>query len=82
MTLRNRSLGLLAAAALILAAASASAQMFTGFVSGDHVVRAGPGTFHGAAPGVRHGVIHDGGRTSFLNVHGPDAGFAGWVRSQ
>jgi quercetin dioxygenase-like cupin family protein len=54
----------------------------TGFVSGGDVVRAGPGTFHGAAPGVRHGVIHDGGRTSFLNVHGPDAGFAGWVRSQ
>ena len=46
----------------------------TGFFSGDDVVRAGPGTFYGAVPGVRHGVVHDGGRASFLNVHGPDAG--------
>src|SRR3954469_10742199 len=54
----------------------------TGFLSSDDVVRAGPGTFYGAAPGARHGVVHHGGRASFLNVHGPDAGFANWVRSQ
>jgi mannose-6-phosphate isomerase-like protein (cupin superfamily) len=54
----------------------------TGFRSGDGIVRAGPGTFYAAVPGGRHGVVHDGGRALFLNVHGPDAGFADWVRFQ
>lgn len=54
----------------------------TGFYSGDDVVRAGAGTFYGAMPGARHGVAHSGGRATFLNVHGPDAGFAEWVRTQ
>jgi mannose-6-phosphate isomerase-like protein (cupin superfamily) len=52
----------------------------TGVVSGDGVVRAGAGTFYGAVPGVRHGIVHGGGRAAFLNVHGPDAGFAAGVR--
>jgi quercetin dioxygenase-like cupin family protein len=52
----------------------------TGLVSGDDVVRAGTGSFYGAQPGTRHGVVHEGGRAAFLNVHGPDAGFAGGVR--
>ncbi len=51
-----------------------------GFVRGDEVVRAGAGTFYAARPGVRHGVQNDGGRVAFLNVHGPDAGFAAAVR--
>jgi mannose-6-phosphate isomerase-like protein (cupin superfamily) len=55
----------------------------TGFVVGDDVARAGPGSFYAALPGARHGVRNDsGGRTVFLNVHGPDAGFADSIRRQ
>jgi len=54
----------------------------TGFAVGEEVVRAAPGAFYGAPPGVRHGVAHSGGRAAFLNVHGPDVGFADWVRTQ
>ena len=54
----------------------------TGFAVGKEVVRAAPGAFYGAPPGVRHGVAHSGGRAAFLNVHGPDVGFADWVRTQ
>ena len=54
----------------------------TGLFAGEDVVRAGAGMFYAAAPGARHGVAHEGGRAVFLNVHGPDAGFAEWVRSQ
>jgi hypothetical protein len=43
-------------------------------------VPAGAGAFYGAPPGARHGIVHDGGRAVFLNVHGPDAGFAAGVR--
>jgi quercetin dioxygenase-like cupin family protein len=53
----------------------------TGLVSGDDVVRAGAGSFYGAPPGTRHGVVHHGGRTVLLNVHGPDAGFAEAIRT-
>jgi quercetin dioxygenase-like cupin family protein len=48
----------------------------TGLVSGEDVVRAGAGAFFAAPPGVRHGIVHGGGRAALLNVHGPDAGFA------
>jgi mannose-6-phosphate isomerase-like protein (cupin superfamily) len=54
----------------------------TEVVVGD-VVRAGPGSFYAALPGMPHGIRNDpGGRTVFLNVHGPDAGFAESIRSQ
>jgi mannose-6-phosphate isomerase-like protein (cupin superfamily) len=52
----------------------------TGLVHGDDVVRAGAGSFYGAQPGARHGVVHDGGRAVLLNVHGPDVGFAEGIR--
>ena len=46
-------------------------------VVGDDVVRAGPGSFYAAPPGALHGVRQrPGSRAVFLNVHGPDAGFA------
>jgi quercetin dioxygenase-like cupin family protein len=46
-------------------------------------VRAGPGTFVAAPPGMLHGFRTDGpGRARVLNFHGPDAGFAASVRSQ
>ena len=54
-----------------------------GIVAGDDVVcTAGAGSFRAAAvPGARHGVTNEpGGRIVFLNVHGPDAGFAESVR--
>ena len=54
-----------------------------GFVVGDGIVvcAGAAGSFYGAVPGVRHGIVNPGGRI-FLNIHGPDAGFADWVRSQ
>ncbi len=52
-----------------------------GIVAGDDVVPAGAGSFAAAVPGARHGVTNEpGGRIAFLNVHGPDAGFAESVR--
>ena len=51
-----------------------------GLVYGEEVVRAGAGSFYAALPGIRHGVEHDGGHIVFLNVHGPDAGFAESIR--
>jgi quercetin dioxygenase-like cupin family protein len=46
-------------------------------VAGAELVTAREGTFYGAVPGAKHGVPHDpGGHAVFLNVHGPDAGFA------
>lgn len=51
-------------------------------VRGGDAVRAGAGSFYAAAPGVQHGIGNGGGRAVFLNVHGPDAGFASWVREQ
>jgi mannose-6-phosphate isomerase-like protein (cupin superfamily) len=51
------------------------------FLVGDELAVAGPDTFYAAPPGVRHGVRNDGGRRAvFLNVHGPDAGFAESIR--
>ncbi len=51
-------------------------------VHGDEVVQAAAGSFHAAAPGIRHGARNDGKRIVILNVHGPDAGFAEGVRNQ
>jgi mannose-6-phosphate isomerase-like protein (cupin superfamily) len=53
-----------------------------GLFAGEDVVRAGAGTFYAAVPGARHGIANEGGRAVLLNIHGPDAGFAGRVRSQ
>jgi mannose-6-phosphate isomerase-like protein (cupin superfamily) len=51
-----------------------------GLVRGDEVVQAAAGSFYAAVPGTRHGVQNPGGRIVFLNVHGPDAGFAESIR--
>src|SRR6266508_5549880 len=51
------------------------------FTIGDELVRAGPGTFVAAPPGVRHGFRNPGpGRARFLNVHAPSDGFIERVR--
>jgi len=51
------------------------------FTVGDRVVDAGPGTWLSAPPGARHGFRNGGGgRATVLNVHAPDAGFAGGIR--
>jgi quercetin dioxygenase-like cupin family protein len=52
------------------------------FVVGDDVRRAGPGSFMAAPPGTRHGFSNPGpGPLRVLNLHAPDAGFAGRLRS-
>lgn len=53
-----------------------------GFVVGDAVTLGAAGSFYAATPGAWHGIENPDGRISLLNIHGPDAGFAGWVRSQ
>ena len=53
-----------------------------GLVADDEVVQAGAGSFYAATPGVRHGVRNEGRRIVFLNVHAPDAGFAGTIRAR
>jgi quercetin dioxygenase-like cupin family protein len=50
------------------------------FVRGEGAAQAPAGAFQAALPGVRHGVVHEGGRVVLLNVHGPDAGFAESIR--
>lgn len=51
------------------------------FTVGDRIVRAGRGTWLSAPPGARHGFRNGGGgRATVLNVHAPDAGFAGGIR--
>ena len=53
------------------------------FAVEDGFVRASAGSFVAAPLGARHGIRNLGeGRTVFLNVHAPDAGFAGRVRSR
>jgi quercetin dioxygenase-like cupin family protein len=53
------------------------------FTVGEEVVRAGPDTFAAAPPGSRHGFANPAtARARVLNLHGPDAGFADWIRSQ
>jgi mannose-6-phosphate isomerase-like protein (cupin superfamily) len=51
-----------------------------GLVRGGEIVQATAGSFYAAAPGTRHGIQNPGRRTVFLNVHGPDAGFAESIR--
>jgi quercetin dioxygenase-like cupin family protein len=53
------------------------------FVLGDEPVRAGPGTFFAAPPGIVHTFTNSGpGGARLLNMHSPDAGFAGFLRKQ
>jgi quercetin dioxygenase-like cupin family protein len=51
------------------------------FTLGEETVRAGPGTWVAVPPGIRHGFAIPGpGRTRFLNIHAPGAGFVGRLR--
>jgi mannose-6-phosphate isomerase-like protein (cupin superfamily) len=51
------------------------------FLMGDEVVRAGPGSFVAAPPGVVHGFRNAGDTDlRMLNVHAPNVGFAGRLR--
>jgi quercetin dioxygenase-like cupin family protein len=51
------------------------------FALGNDTVRAGPGTFVGAPPGLVHGFSNPGpARARFLNVHAPAAGFIDSLR--
>jgi quercetin dioxygenase-like cupin family protein len=51
------------------------------FIAGDEVRRAGPGAFLAAPPGARHAFSNPGpGVLRMLNLHAPDAGFAGRLR--
>ena len=53
------------------------------FLLGDDSVRAGPGTFFAAPPGIVHTFTNpgpDGAR--LLNMHSPDAAFAEFLRGQ
>ena len=53
------------------------------FTVGDETRRAGPGTLVAVPPGTVHGFRNPGsGRARILNLHAPDAGFAGSVRGQ
>jgi quercetin dioxygenase-like cupin family protein len=53
------------------------------FTIGEEVVRAGPGTWVAVPPGIRHGFAIPGpGRTRFLNIHAPGAGFIAGVRGR
>jgi quercetin dioxygenase-like cupin family protein len=53
------------------------------FTVGEDAVRATPGTWLAAPPNARHGFRNGGSdRARVLNLHAPDAGFAGWIRSQ
>jgi hypothetical protein len=48
-----------------------------------HFVRAGPGMFFAAPPGVRHGFAIPGPAPArFLNIHAPGTGFIDGVRRQ
>jgi mannose-6-phosphate isomerase-like protein (cupin superfamily) len=52
------------------------------FVVGDEVRRAGPDSFLAAPPGTRHGFSNPGPKPlRVLNLHAPDRGFAGRLRS-
>lgn len=51
------------------------------FTIGEETVRAGPGSFVAAPPGIRHGFRNPGpGRARILNVQAPSGGFVGRVR--
>jgi quercetin dioxygenase-like cupin family protein len=50
-------------------------------VVGEELVHAPAGSFYGAPPGARHGVVNEARRAIvFLNVHSPDVDTAAWVR--
>jgi quercetin dioxygenase-like cupin family protein len=52
------------------------------FLVGEDVFRAGPGSFVAAPAGVTHGFRNAGGsELRLLNVHAPNVGFAGRLRS-
>jgi mannose-6-phosphate isomerase-like protein (cupin superfamily) len=53
------------------------------FRVGDEVVRAGPGSFVAAPPGVTHG-FHNAADSELrlLNIHAPNVGFAGRLRGE
>ena len=52
------------------------------FVTGEDTHRVGPGTFLAAPPGSRHGFSNPAaGVLRMLNLHAPDAGFAGRLRT-
>jgi quercetin dioxygenase-like cupin family protein len=52
------------------------------FVVGDDIHRVGPGSFVAAPPGARHGFSNPGPKVlRMLNLHAPDAGFAGRLRA-
>jgi mannose-6-phosphate isomerase-like protein (cupin superfamily) len=52
------------------------------FVVGDEMRRAGAGSFLAAPPGARHGFSNPGPEPlRVLNIHAPDAGFAGRLKS-
>jgi mannose-6-phosphate isomerase-like protein (cupin superfamily) len=52
------------------------------FTIGDEIVRAGPGTWVAARPGVRHGFSIPGPKPArFLNVQAPSGGFIERVRN-
>jgi quercetin dioxygenase-like cupin family protein len=51
------------------------------FVLGDDAVRAGPGTFFAAPPGIVHTFTNPGpAGARLLNMHAPDAGFLDFLR--
>lgn len=53
------------------------------FRFGDETVRAGPGTFVSAPPGVVHAFTNAGpGRARYLNVHSPDCGFTAYLHAR
>jgi mannose-6-phosphate isomerase-like protein (cupin superfamily) len=53
------------------------------FTIDDETVRAGPGCYVAAPPGVRHGFRNPGpGRARLLNVHAPSDGFIQRVREE
>ncbi len=52
------------------------------FLVGDEVFQAGPGSFVAAPIGVTHGFRNVGGsELRMLNIHAPNAGFAGRLRA-
>jgi quercetin dioxygenase-like cupin family protein len=53
------------------------------FVHADEAVRAGPGMFFAAPPGIVHTFTNPGpAGARLLNMHSPDAGFADFLRAQ
>ena len=53
------------------------------FTIGDEVIRAGPGSFVAAPPGVRHGFRNVAtAELRMLNIHAPNVGFAEGMRRE